>query len=53
MEDHFCRICGLYSEDKPWGEDGNCPTYEFCLCCGVEFGYEDYTVESVINYREQ
>lgn len=52
MEEHFCRICGLYSEDKPWGEDGHCPTYDICPCCGCEFGYEDYTVESAINYRK-
>ena len=53
MKEHFCRICGLYIEDKPWGEDGNCPTYEYCPCCGVEFGYQDYTIESAINYRKQ
>ncbi len=53
MKEHFCRICGLYSEDKPWGEDGNCPTYDICPCCGGEFGYEDCTVESTIDYRKQ
>lgn len=53
MEENFCRICGLYSEDKPWGEDGHCPTYDICPCCGCEFGYEDCTFESAINYRKQ
>lgn len=53
MKEHYCRICGLYIEDKPWGEDGNCPTYAICPCCGVEFGNEDYTVKSVISYRKQ
>ncbi len=47
MNEHNCRVCGLYIDDLPWGEDGNCPTYEICSCCGVEFGNEDYTVESV------
>lgn len=42
MEEHFCRVCGLYIEDEPWGKDGSCPTYEICSCCGVEFGNEDY-----------
>ncbi len=53
MGECFCRICGLYIEDKPWGEDGLFPTYEVCPCCGVEFGYEDCTVESVLDYRER
>jgi hypothetical protein len=44
-------VCGLYTDNQPWGEDGNCPTYEICSCCGVEFGNEDYTIESVKNYR--
>ncbi len=26
--------------------DGNCPIYKICPCCGVEFGNEDYTIES-------
>ena len=53
MKEHFCRVCGLYIEDEPWGKDGSCPTYEICPCCGVEFGNEDYTIKSVIDYRKQ
>lgn len=53
MNEHYCRVCGLYSIDKPWGEDGNSPNYEICPCCGVEFGNEDYTMESTIEYRKQ
>lgn len=49
--EHNCRICGLYIEDLPWGQDGATPTYEICLCCGAEFGNDDYTSESVKNYR--
>ena len=52
MKDHNCRVCGLYIEDKPWGEDGRCPTYEFCPCCGVEFGYQDYSLESIREFRK-
>lgn len=48
---HHCRVCGLYIESAPWGEDGETPTYEICPCCGVEFGNEDYTLQSVRNYR--
>lgn len=48
-----CRVCGFFMEDAPWGEDNQSPTYEICPCCGVEFGNEDYTVESTIDYRNQ
>jgi hypothetical protein len=51
MRQHNCRICGLYIEDLPWGKDGDSPTYEICSCCGVEFGNEDYTIESIRKYR--
>jgi len=50
-KEHYCRICGLYIEDLPWGEDGNTPSYEICPCCGVEFGHEDYTILSAKEYR--
>lgn len=53
MNEHNCRVCGLYIDDLPWGKDGNCPTYEICSCCGVEFGNEDYTIESTKQYREK
>ncbi len=52
MKKYNCRICGLYIENSPWGLDGHSPTYEICSCCGVEFGNEDYTIESVKKYRE-
>jgi hypothetical protein len=32
--------------------DGNCPTYEICPCCGVEFGYEDSTIQSTQAFRK-
>ena len=50
---YYCRVCGLYSEELPWGEDGKTPSYDFCYCCGVEFGYEDYIVETVKCYRNE
>jgi len=53
LNEHNCRVCGLYTADKPWGDDGKSPTYEICPCCGVEFGNEDYTVESTIIYRKK
>ena len=53
MVDHNCRIWGFLNETLPWGDNGNCPTYEICPCCGVEFGNEDYTLDSVIKYRNK
>lgn len=48
-----CRICGfLYPESPPWGKDGNSPTFNFCICCGVEFGYQDVNLQSSIQYRK-
>lgn len=49
---HHCKVCGLYHEDPPWGEDGQSPTYNICACCGVEFGNDDYTPEAVLKYRQ-
>jgi hypothetical protein len=50
-EEHACRVCGRHHEDKPWGGDGASPTFDICDCCGVEFGYEDSTLEAVKKYR--
>ena len=49
---HNCRVCGQYHEDPPWGDDGNTPIYEFCDCCGVEFGHEDVNKESILDFLE-
>jgi hypothetical protein len=51
--EHHCRVCGLHHLDPPWGDDGKCPTYEICDCCGVEFGYEDATLEGVKKARSE
>tara|TARA_R110002124_G_scaffold278588_1_gene450669 strand:- start:1725 stop:1991 length:267 start_codon:yes stop_codon:yes gene_type:complete len=48
-----CRVCGYLSDTAPWGEDGKCPTYEICPCCGVEYGYEDSAVAGVKQYRQE
>ena len=48
---HECRICGYYVNDFPWGEDGKSPSFQICSCCGVQFGREDDTLESIKEYR--
>lgn len=42
-----CRVCGNIQLEPPWGEDGLCPNYEICDCCGVEFGYGDCTLKAI------
>ncbi len=49
---HSCRVCGLYIKDLPWGDNNDSPTYEICPCCGVEFGNEDCTLESIKEFRQ-
>ncbi len=48
-----CRVCGLDQGEPIWGEDGRSPTYIIFSCCGVEFGYEDSTINGIIQYREK
>jgi len=48
---HLCRVCGYFSEDPPWGLDGCCPTYEYCPCCGVEWGNQDSLPTSADRFR--
>jgi len=51
--DLTCKVCGLIQEEAPWGEDRRTPTFDFCPCCGVEFGYQDSSLEGVKSYRKQ
>ncbi|UFH53658.1 hypothetical protein [Spirosoma sp. KNUC1025] len=50
---YLCKVCGFEQLDPPWGEDGRTPTFEICVCCGTEFGYEDATLQGVLKYREK
>ena len=47
----YCRICGLLCDTNQWGNEEELPSYDICDCCGVEFGYEDYTLDSIRKYR--
>lgn len=49
----FCPVCGLEQDEAPWGADGKTPSFEICVCCGVEFGIEDYTIEGAKSYRQR
>lgn len=49
----YCKICGYNLDYNPWGEDGKNPDYSFCSSCGVEFGYQDYSLESILEFRNK
>lgn len=49
----YCRVCGYTQEDPPWGQDGICPKYEICDCCGVEFGYGDCSLKAIKSTRQR
>ncbi len=49
----YCRVCGLQQPVAQYGEDGVSPSYDFCDCCGVEFGYGDATLLGILNHRRQ
>lgn len=48
-----CRVCGLLQSEPPWGSDGKSPTYEYCPCCGVEFGYGDASSVAIQRWRDK
>lgn len=51
--DFCCQVCGLNQGFKPWGDQGDLPTFDICGCCGVQFGYEDCTLEGIKEFREK
>ena len=50
---HRCRVCGWLYPEPPWGADGRSPLFEYCPCCGVEFGYQDSNRSGAARYRDQ
>ena len=57
----LCLVCGLdfrncpdyLPEDWPWGADGMTSSFEYCPCCGVQFGYQDSLLTGVRRCRLQ
>lgn len=47
----LCLSCGLNGVCRK-GDSGS-STFEICECCGIEFGYQDSTMEGVRAYREK
>jgi hypothetical protein len=51
-DSNFCRVCGYEPKAPPWGQDGLTPSFEFCPCCGAEWGYQDATAVGVARFRQ-
>ena len=48
--EYYCRVCGLKYSEPTWF-DQETPSHEICVCCGVQFGYEDTNLAGVQAYR--
>ncbi len=48
---NHCRVCGLWQDDLPWGEDNQTASFDICSCCRVQFGYEDCDLNTIRKYR--
>jgi hypothetical protein len=53
MHNNNCRVCGFDYGSPPWGDDGQTPLWEYCPCCGTEFGYQDSTYAGVKRKRKE
>ena len=49
--DLYCPVCGYEAAEPPWGEDGRTPTFDYCPCCGVEWGYQDSSPLGIQRFR--
>jgi hypothetical protein len=48
-DQHRCYVCGFELDDEPWS---NKWIFEYCLCCGCQFGYEDASTKAILIYRQ-
>jgi hypothetical protein len=48
---YYCYVCGAPTEDPPRGENGHTPLFEFCPCCGCEYGYQDASTKGIETLR--
>ncbi|MDN5100125.1 hypothetical protein O8C83_04775 [Aliarcobacter butzleri] len=49
--ENICRVCGLQYDINYVRDEFGEATFNICDCCGVEFGYEDINIKSIIKYR--
>jgi hypothetical protein len=46
MEKYVCPVCGYPDLDFPPYDTFGIPSFNICLCCGCEFGYQDATLKA-------
>lgn len=52
--ENTCRVCGyIFSEFKPWGDDGQTASFAHCPCCFIEFGFDDIRIEIIREKRKE
>lgn len=50
----ICRVCGLdYGPDHPTWYSIREASFDICVCCGVQFGYLDTSIETVREFRQE
>jgi hypothetical protein len=48
----YCRVCGYECVGYfPWGWDDRTPSFNFCPCCRVEWGYQDNNARAADAFR--
>jgi hypothetical protein len=50
--DPHCRVCGLEQDEPPRNEQGRA-SYDICVCCGTEAGFDDLTLTGVRQRRKE
>ncbi|MGX4765260.1 hypothetical protein ACWH4V_05635 [Bacillus mojavensis] len=43
---YICPVCGFKGLTEPAYDDRGNHSYEICLCCGFQFGFDDYEMTS-------
>ncbi len=49
----ICRVCGYIHDTPIRDESGNLLIHELCICCGVQWGGQDTTLQDIREYRER
>ncbi|MBP3194314.1 MAG: hypothetical protein J6M05_01410 [Cardiobacteriaceae bacterium] len=44
---YYCQICGFECDES------DLCSFELCICCGGEFGYDDDDDDAIRTYREK
>ena len=50
MNENHCYICGHELPAPPWSTQW---IFEYCPCCGGQFGYDDASTKAIASYRQQ